>query len=278
MPKRVAVGDPRQVTVDFGTAADGPVSVSIDDARAGVTLGPFTATQVAGGEYGYMLTAPQVAEVNELTLAFTATVAGVERNLHEVVQVAGAHYFTVAEARNVAGILSSYTDAEVEAARMAVEDQIEANCDTSFVARYGSQGVNGSYGPFIRLNEAYIQKLISVIEDDIDVTSECTLDGRFVWRSSTATQPWSAGHRNIMVRYEGGYDTSPPEDLRRKAMEATKATLNRESGQGMPTNVLTMGTEVGTLRLAVAGLRQPFGFPEVDAVVALWAQRVDAGL
>lgn len=278
MPKRVAVGDPRQVTVDFGAAASGSVAVSIEDARNGTTLGPFVATLVSGGEYGYTLTPAQVADVNELTVTFTATVAGVVRSLREVVQVAGAHYFTVGEARSVVGILSTYTDAEVEAARMAVEDQIEANCDTSFVARYGSQGINGSYGPFIRLNEAYILELISVTEDGIDVTSDCTLDGRFVWRSSTATQPWSAGHRNIEVRYEGGYDTSPPEDLRRKAMEATKATLNREAGQGMPTNVLTMGTEVGTLRLAVAGLRQPFGFPEVDAVVSLWAQRVDAGL
>jgi hypothetical protein len=280
MAIRVAVGDPRAISVTFPAAATGAVSVSIDSARLGTTLGPFTAPLVSGSTYAYMLTPDQVAAVDELRLRFTATVAGVVRELREVVPVAGNHYFTVAEARTLGPIESTFTDAQIESQRMAVEDQIEANCDTSFVARFVSEKANGGRQGFVRLTEPYVLDLVSVFEDETDVTTEVRLDGRYVWRGSGIADhaQWSPGHRNIDLRYEAAFQTYPPEDLRRKSIEATRYGLLREKRTGLPPQAIMVGTEMGTLRLALAGLRQPFGLPEVDAVVLEWARRVGAGL
>lgn len=211
-----------------------------------------------------------VDAVDDLRLDFTGTVAGVNYTRKEWVEVAGAYYFTVTEARAAGQIDSSFTDGEIERQRTAVEDQIEANCDTSFVARYTEERVSGR-AQFIRLTQNYILELIEVVEDSVDVTSDAELDGRYLWRGSSAE--WSSGHRNVTVKTETGFDERPPADLRRKAIEATRYTLLRERRQGLPPQALTIATEAGTMRLAVAGLRQPFGLPEVDAVVLKWARR-----
>lgn len=275
MSIRVAVGDPRQITVTFPAAATGFVTVSIDSARTGATTGPFTATLVSGSTYGYTLAAGDVAAADDLKLTFSGTVAGVARTLTEYVQVAGGHYFTVAEARSLGPVPASFTDDQIEQQRTAVEDQIEANLNTSMVARLVVEKVNGNGEGFIRLTEPYILGIVKVLADGVDVTADVELDGRYVW---APTASWAYGHRNIEVRYEAGYETHPPEDLRRKAIEATRHELLRGNRQGAPAAVLSITTEGYTQRMAIAGLRQPFGLPEVDSVVLKWAKRVGVEL
>jgi hypothetical protein len=155
---------------------------------------------------------------------------------------------------------------------MAVEDQIEMNCHgTSFVKRFVTEKFNGNTAEnFVRLTKPYVQALYKVLQDGADVTASCTLDGRFVWRDSG----WDYGHQNVEVKYEGGFQAYPPEDLRRKSIEATRYGLMRERRTGMPSNVISLGTEVGVARFALAGMKQPFGLPEVDAVVLKWMQAV----
>lgn len=271
MAVRVAVGDPKAISVKFPDVATGNVSVSVTSAREETTVGPFVAASVGGGIYSYQLIDSMVDAVDDLQLVFTGTVAGVNYTRKEWVEVAGAYYFTVTEARAMGPIDSSFSDEEIERQRTAIEDQIEANCDTSFVARYVEERISGR-GQFLRLTQNYILSLIRVTEDSVNVTSSVQLDGRYLWRGSAAD--WAPGHRNVTGKYESGYDERPPADLRRKAIEATRYTLLRERRQGMPPQAVTIATEAGTLRIAVAGLRQPFGLPEVDAVVLKWARRV----
>ncbi len=277
MTVRVAVGDPQAISVDFPGVATGDVSVSVFSTRLETTQGPFVATNVGGGIYSYMLTSSMASLVDELRLTFMGTVAGVAYSRKEWVEIAGAHYFGIAEARAVGRIEATFSDDEIAKQRAAVEDQIEANCDTSFVARYVEQRTAGR-GQFIRLSENYVLNLIKAVEDDVDVTSEVELDGRYVWRNPTSASvslgEWSSGHRNVLLKYEAGYDETPPSDLRRKAIQAVRANLLVERRQGLPPQAVTIGTEAGTLRLAVAGLRQPFGIPDIDAVVLKWARRV----
>jgi hypothetical protein len=272
MSTRVAVGDPRVISVKFPDVATGDVSVSVASAREGTTAGPFVATSLGGGNYSYQLIDSMVDAVDDLRLTFTGLVDGINFTRTEWVDVAGAYYFEVDEARSIGPIDPSFTDADIERQRTAVEDQIEANCDTSFVSRYIEQRTSGR-GSYIRLSENYILDLISVTEDGVDVTSGVELDGRYVHRNSHNGE-WASGHRNVVLKYEGGYDEHPPGDLRRKAIEATRYSLLRERRQGLPAQALTIATEAGTMRMAVAGLRQPFGLPEVDAVVVKWAKRV----
>jgi len=271
MAIRVAVGDPKAISVDFPDVATGNVTVSVTSARDETTVGPFVATSVGGGIYSYMLADSMVEAVDELRLVFTGTVNGSTYSRKEWVEVAGAYYFGLTEARAVGRLDATFSDEEIESQRAAVEDQIEANCDTYFVARYVEQRTSGR-GQFIRLSENFVINLISVSEDSIDVTSEVELDGRYVWRDSSGD--WATGHRNVVFKFEAGYDESPPADLKRKAIHAVRANLLMERRQGLPPQAVTIGTEAGTLRLAVAGLKQPFGIPDVDAVVLKWARRV----
>lgn len=275
MPKRVAVGDPRLIQATFPAVAAGSVLVTVESERLGTTSGPFTASQVgATSTYEYQLTAAQCSLVDDLKLTFVGTVAGIERRFAERVQVAGAHYFSVAEARETGPIDTSFTDAKIEQQRFAVEDQIETNCDgTSFVPRLVKEKANGTSDPFLRLVEPYISNLVSVTEDGVDITSQVRLDGRFLWRDNI-DGPWATGHRNITVIYEQSYLDYPPEDLRRKAIEATRYGLLRETRAGLHPQALSITTDLGAMRLAVAGLKAPFGLPEVDAVVLKWAQEV----
>jgi len=271
MAIRVAVGDPKAISVNFPGVATGDVNVSITSAREETTVGPFVATSVGGGAYAYQLLSTMVDVVDDLQLVFTGTVDGIDYSRKEWVEVAGAYYFTVTEARAIGPIDSSFSDDDIERQRTAVEDQIEANCDTSFVARYVEERISGR-AQFLRLTQNYVLDLIEVAEDSVDVTSAVLLDGRYLWRGGNAE--WASGHRNVLVKTEVGYDERPPADLRRKAIEATRYSLLRERRQGLPPQALTIATEAGTMRLAVAGLRQPFGLPEVDAVVLKWAKRV----
>lgn len=272
MGVRVAVGDPKPITVEFPGVATGDVNVSVISSRNGTTSGPFVATSLGSGLYSYTLTSALVQAVDELRLTFTGTVDGVVYTRKEWVEIAGAHYFTNTEARAIGRLDATFSDKEIEEGRAAVEDQIEANCDTSFVARYVEQTTSGR-GEFIRLSEHYVLNLISVTEDGDDVTSGVELDGRYVWRGNTNAE-WASGHRNVVLKYEAGYDESPPADLRRKAIQALRSNLLMERRQGLPQQAVTIANEAGTLRLAVAGLKQPFGIPEVDAVVLKWAKRV----
>lgn len=275
MGVRIAAGQPRQVTVEFPEAATN-VQVTIASARNGTVSTPVPAINVGGGVWGHMLAYADVQDPDKLTLTFTGEVGGDPYQVRSDVDVAGSHYFTLEEARSIGGIGSSTSDAEIESARFSVEDQIEANCDTSFVSRLVVEELSPNPGePFVRLTEAYVLRVVSVEDRGVDITDEVVVDGRYLWREP---RRWSPGLRSVRVVYEAGWSESPPEDLRRAAINATRYRLLEEARVGTPSNVVTIGTDVGTVRMAVASLRAPFGVPEVDAVVMRWAQKVGAGL
>lgn len=276
MPYRTAVGEPRSVSVKFPAVADGTVTATITSARSTSPITPITATSGGGGTYSITIPPAQVAAVDELTISFAGSFTSVPRSLRESVEVAGEHYFTIADARSIGRLDSTFTDSMIERIRKDVEDQIEANLDTSMVARYVVERVNGPREAFIRLTEPYVLNLVKVLEDGVDVTADCSLDGRYVWH--TGRGAWSFGHRNIEVHYEKGYDTVPPGDLARKAIEATRHQLMRETGHGTPAQAANWVTPEGAMRLYTASLKAPFGLPEVDAVVAKYAAAVGTDL
>lgn len=271
MGVRIAAGQPRQVTVQFPETATN-VQVTTTSARNGTVSAPVPATNVGGGVWGHTLTYADVQDPDKLTLTFTGEVGGNPYQVRSDVDVAGSHYFTLEEARSIGGISSSISDAEIESVRCSVEDQIEANCDTSFVSRLVVEELSPNPGePFVRLTEAYVLRVVSVEDHGVDITDEVVADGRYLWREP---RRWSPGLRSVRVVYEAGWSESPPEDLRRAAINAARYRLLEEARVGTPSNVITIGTDVGTVRMAVASLKAPFGVPEVDAVVLRWAQKV----
>src|SRR5690606_12006139 len=271
MGVRIAAGQPRQVTVQFPEAATN-VQVTIASARNGTVSMPVPATSVGGGVWGYTLAYADVQDPDKLTLTFTGEVGGNPYQVRSDVDVAGSHYFTLEEARSIGGISSSTTDAEIESARFSVEDQIEANCDTSFVSRLVVEELSPNPGePFVRLTEAYVLRVVSVEDHGVAITDGVVVDGRYLSRQP---RRWSPGPRAARVVSQAGWSETPPEDLRRAAINAARYRLLEEARVGTPSNVITIGTDVGTVRMAVASLKAPFGVPEVDAVVLRWAQKV----
>lgn len=271
MGVRIAAGQPRQVTVQFPETATN-VLVTTTSARNGTVSAPVPAANIGGGVWGHTLTYADVQDPDKLTLTFTGEVGGSPYQVRLDVDVAGSHYFTLEEARSIGGISSSVSDAEIESVRCSVEDQIEANCDTSFVSRLVVEELSPNPGePFVRLTEAYVLRVVSVEDHGVDITDEVVADGRYLWREPRG---WSPGLRSVRVVYEAGWSETPPEDLRRAAINAARYRLLEEARVGTPSNVITIGTDVGTVRMAVASLKAPFGVPEVDAVVLRWAQKV----
>lgn len=272
MTTRVAVGDPRTVAVVFPAAATGNVSVDVYSELTGDT-DALVATHVGvGGDYSLAMTSAMVAEVDRLTFTFTGIFAGIERSLHEVVEVAGAHYFTVAEARTIGKIASTFTDAQIEAERISVEDQIERKCDTTLVGRFVSETHRGTESALQRLGHRDVLRVIYASIDGTEVTDEVdTSGGRYLMRDSG----WLG---QVNVRYVRGHMTYPPGDIKEAAISACRYGLLRHNRQGMPAQAITMSTEVGTVRMAVAGPRAPFGIPEIDAIVMALADNLSGQL
>src|SRR5690606_20175838 len=219
MGVRIAAGQPRQVTVQFPETATN-VQVTTTSARNGTVSAPVPATNVGGGVWGHTLTYADVQDPDKLTLTFTGEVGGNPYQVRLDVDVAGSHYFTLEEARSIGGISSSISDAEIESVRCSVEDQIEANCDTSFVSRLVVEELSPNPGePFVRLTEAYVLRVVSVEDHGVDITDEVVVDGRYLWREP---RRWSPGLRSVRVVYEAGWSETPPEDLRRAAINAAR--------------------------------------------------------
>lgn len=195
-------------------------------------------------------------------------------------------YFTTAELRALPAMDDStlYTSARVlEAAAWAV-GIFEREIGTSFIGRarvetYDGSAADGGYG--IILREPYVQSITSVTENGEAVTPTPVIlnDAGILCKFATgALSPsaWARGFANIVVSYVGGYSATPPGDIKEAALQATRARLlstNSRAGQSQRRRTLT--TEAGTFELSRAGGDEPTGFPEVDAVIIGWRDRID---
>lgn len=274
-PVRAIVGDPQPVQASFPAVADGDVLVTVTREDGTELAAGVVATDDGDGAYSFSLTSAMVARVDELTLVFSGAFSTIERTRTVYCQVAGSHYFEVSEVRELPLLDASYTDAMIIARRMAVEDQIEENCGfTAFVPRYAVERISADqWGSTtgLHLKDPWILEILSVTDDgEVIDPSEYSLNGRNLSRPAG----WTYSPAGVVVRYVKGYSRYPAEDLRTAALEATRSTLLKQRRTGAAPQATQLTTEVGTLQIAIAGLRRPFGIPEVDAVVLNWAESV----
>jgi hypothetical protein len=87
---------------------------------------------------------------------------------------------------------------------------------------------------------------------------------------------WPAGFGNISVTYVAGYSSTPPLDIKEAAMRGTRAYLLETSEKS---GVLDRRSSVtndlgGTTTYVIAGGNNPTGYPQVDAVIVGWRDRV----
>lgn len=190
-------------------------------------------------------------------------------------------YFTLDEFRTLPqmGNNSTYTAARVDAVEAYVVAIIEREVGTSFVPRTVTAETHDGGCNTILLRSPYIRSVTSVTENGVAVTDTFTAVDGVLRRFSAGTYTpvwWTSGTGNVAVTYEAGYSATPPADIKEAAMQATRwRLLATNSNAEMSSRQTSMTNDMGaTIQFAVAGADRPTGYPEVDAVIVGWRERI----
>lgn len=191
-------------------------------------------------------------------------------------------YFTLAELNALPNMTEGrYSTARKEAAAAWAVGIIEREVETSFIARTVTDEIHGGGGSSIVLDTPHVLSVTSATENGVAVTDTLKVRNGVVRRyaSATSTTParWAAGVENIAVTYEAGYSATVPPDVKEAALQATRwRLLATNSNSDLNARQTSITNEMGgTVNFAVAGTNRPTGYPDVDAVIVGWRERLD---
>lgn len=244
------------------TSATGSVTYSIKRLDGTVVASGNASGPAPVGVYA--VTVPPQADLDTLTVDWTATIAGSPVTARDFVEVVGGYLFGLAEARAQPPVLSAskYPTAVLAQKRIAVEQECEEICGQAFVPRFARVRVPAGRTNLTlpRINVRALRKIT------VDGTVR-SLTGLGVTPSGVITGgSWPAAIPDsvVMVEFEYGMDY-PPEDLRDAAMLRLRSRVN-QGDSGVPQRALsfTVG-DGGTYRLSVPSARRT-GVPDVDGV------------
>lgn len=187
-------------------------------------------------------------------------------------------YFTLAELRALPD-MSAESEARILGAAAWAVGIIERECATSFIARTvtGEEHDGGSDG--IILRKPYVLSVTSATEDGVAVTDALRVRHGILRRFTAGTftpVAWATGVGNVAVTYQAGYSAAPPADVKEAALQATRWHLleGRASNVTTPRQTGLTNEMGGTVTFATAGPDRPTGYPDVDAVIVGWRNRV----
>ncbi len=190
-------------------------------------------------------------------------------------------YFTLAELAALPNMGEpKYADARKEAAAAYIVGIIEREVQTSFIARTVADERHDGGRDGIVLRNPYVLSVTSATENGAAVTDTLRVVNGVLRRfsSSTTFSPitWSSGTGNVGVTYQAGYSTTAPADIKEAALLATRwRLLASNSNSDMNARQTSMTNDMGgTIQYAVAGTDRPTGYPEVDAVIIGWRDRL----
>lgn len=190
-------------------------------------------------------------------------------------------YFTLAELNALPNMGEGrYTDARKEAVAAYVVSIIERVVKTSFVTRTVTNERHDGGRAAIALRHLYASSVTSATEDGVAVTDTLRVSNGVLRRFSSATDftpiAWTSGTGNVLVTYQAGYSSTAPADIKEAALLATRWRLiASNSNSDMNARQTSMTNDMGgTTQFAVAGSERPTGYPEVDAVIIGWRDRL----
>ncbi|MDP8961485.1 MAG: hypothetical protein M3N32_07730, partial [Actinomycetota bacterium] len=238
------------------------------------------------GTYEWVL--PAQTNLDRLRLDWTGTIGGLAQTVTTWAEIVGGVYVTLAEIRAQPNLsnTTTFTSAELEAARRWFEDTFERYCGEAFVPRYASELVRGQGGPLLLLKWHSPRLLRGVLEDGAaqTVTDWELLPYGALERPSGA---FGTSH-SYRIRYEHGRDATP-EDIREACLIAVRSKLLTDQS-GTRSRELSIRNEYGNIAISqpspptpfgASGLKspgRPFGIPEVDEVAnAYWHSTVAIG-
>lgn len=188
-------------------------------------------------------------------------------------------YFTLAELRALPRMAdaATYTDERCLAAAAYIVGIIEREVGTSFVARPGTATFSGGRGPLVLPSHVLQLTSVTLSGQALDV-GDVDIDGGILTRwSGDAELDWPVGRRNVTATWLAGYSAEPPPDVKEAALRGTRAHLlatNSAGGADMTDRRTSVTTEQGTVNFVVAGRDNPTGYPEVDATIVSWRNRL----
>ena len=243
------------------------VTITRDDGTAIVT--GAAATEAGTGVVSYTLTPAQTAQLDVLTVAWTAAFGGQAQTFTDTVEIAGGVFFTIAQLRAMNSQLANetkYPDSAIVEARTLAETALEDACDVAFVPRYRRETFNGVGASQVVLRYSRVSAVRSLKNDGTSVSGAVPSgDGVLYLQGGFA-----AGFGNWDIAYEHGYPEPPP----RVAQAALLLAKNWLIKGPVDDRQTAMTTDDGTFSLSTPGLRgATFGIPEVDAVVAAYSVR-----
>lgn len=265
-----------------GTATDvGDVTIGIVDGTGTVVVAALTATtNNADGTYSYSLANQATPALLFLTWTRTDTSAF----LKQTIEVVGSMLFTESEARAFdGGALSStstYSDADIAAARVSIGDEMERWTGRSWIERYCRIVVPGSGGYEIDVADGYartsdnrilqragrgsdIGRILSAVESGTSVTTSniTPMGGVLVRTSGSWTSATQANPLNVVVEYAYGLPANA-EGSKRIALLLLRDRLVQSK---MDARTTSFSDELGTMQLVTAGRgRSLTNVPEVN--------------
>lgn len=186
-------------------------------------------------------------------------------------------YFTEADLRALAQMDNAtlYTDERIDAVAAFVVSRIEGFCRAAFVTRSTTEVHDGCSRIILRQPFATAVTSLTVEGVSVDVADLNLASG--VVRYSAGGTFSTSNLGGVSVTYSYGYSATPPGDIKEAALAwtryrllATNQNVEHDARRTQVTN--DMG---GTTTYAVAGKDRPSGYPEIDAVLVDWRDRVN---
>lgn len=183
-------------------------------------------------------------------------------------------YFTLEELRALPNVSDAarFSDARVEEAAAYLVGVIEREVGTSFVTRTRGPVVLDGGAAYLDL-DPMARDLVLVLIDGVNATSACRVRGGTLRRRDGI--PFAPGTENIEVTYLSGYSTEPPSDVKEMALLGTRAHLIATADGTLTTSRETgLQNDFGNITYAIAGKDRPTGYPEVDAMIVAWREKL----
>lgn len=302
-PHTIRIARTAPATLDH-TFVVGEAPTDPSPATAAVTItkadGTAVATDAAGthdtdGRFTYAIAGQ--ADLNVYTAVWAATFSGSLVTDTDIVEIVGARYFTLKDARESDELLTDtgkYPTSRLEDVRLEVEQEAEQICDRAFTPSYRRAVLDGTGTSTILLTDAewaarnrsmgdvrrivsatvaprYGQSAVALTADQLAACA-VTADGQL---RRTDGGVWTEGIANVVLGIEYGLDR-PATDLLRAMFTRFRVRLNIAKS-GIPDRASSFTIQGGgAFRLDLPDTYKT-GIPDVDAVYGRYSRRAEAG-
>lgn len=251
-------------------------TIGITAGDGSVLVAAGTATDVVAGEtgvYAYTLLPAKTALIDRITATWKYTISAVEQTITTYHDIVGAHYFALAELRELEPIDSTttYTAAQLAEARDLASYALEDACnDWTWTERFRSHRFDGDGTRTVVLPYVGIRSIRSATIDGtaVDTTTLQLRPGGMLRRESAV---WTR-EDEVVVNFTHYGVVSPDPDVSRAARLIAREVLFADAldgaGSGIPDRATSINSESGTFSLVTAGIGgAAFDLPELNAIV-----------